>query len=80
MKLLSLKVADGFHPAVLIGDDVLDLVLAKGVLAGAEAVPGDMKSLLAAGPAMLETVLSIASADRRSVDAVRKSCSRSSRS
>ena len=60
MKLLSLKVSDGFHPAVLVGEDALDLVLARGLLSGAEAVPGDMKSLLAAGPTMLETIRSLA--------------------
>jgi acylpyruvate hydrolase len=63
MKLLTLRSNDRYHPAVLIADYALDLILARGVIELARCLPDNMKSLIAAGPEALnviERVVSIA--------------------
>lgn len=62
MRLLTLLVAGDFHPAVLVGEEVLDLVASRGHLAQADAVPGSMKALLAGGAATLSAVESVVAA------------------
>jgi 2-keto-4-pentenoate hydratase/2-oxohepta-3-ene-1,7-dioic acid hydratase in catechol pathway len=56
MKLLTLRVNRAFHPAVIAGDEVLDLVLARDVIPLAWFVPGQMRELLAGGDEGLEVV------------------------
>jgi 2-keto-4-pentenoate hydratase/2-oxohepta-3-ene-1,7-dioic acid hydratase in catechol pathway len=56
MKLLTLRVGREFHPAVVVGDDVLDFVLAAEVIPLARFVPGRMRDLLAGGPEGLAVI------------------------
>jgi 2-keto-4-pentenoate hydratase/2-oxohepta-3-ene-1,7-dioic acid hydratase in catechol pathway len=63
MKLLTLRAGHEFHPAVMAGDDVLDLVLAAGIIPLARFVPKQMRELLAGGPeglAVIRRVLALA--------------------
>ncbi len=59
MKLLTLKNADNKHPAVLIGEEVLDLILARKTIASANQVPDSVKSIIAGGEKSLALVQNI---------------------
>jgi 2-keto-4-pentenoate hydratase/2-oxohepta-3-ene-1,7-dioic acid hydratase in catechol pathway len=56
MKLLTLRANRDVHPAVLVGDDVLDLVLAADVIPLAQFVPAQMRRLLGGGPEGLNVI------------------------
>jgi len=56
MKLLTLRVNREFHPAVVTGDDVLDLVLAADIIPLARFVPARMRELLAGGHEGLKVI------------------------
>lgn len=56
MKLLTLRSRDRFHPAVLLSDDVLDLVAAREVISLAKSLPDTLKGILEAGTGGLELV------------------------
>jgi 2-keto-4-pentenoate hydratase/2-oxohepta-3-ene-1,7-dioic acid hydratase in catechol pathway len=56
MKLLTLRVNREFHPAVVTGDDVLDLVLAGDVIPLARFVPAEMRRLLGGGAEGLNVI------------------------
>src|SRR4051812_26806961 len=47
MKLATLSISNEFRPAILLGDDVVDLVAARRVCAAARLLPGDMLGILA---------------------------------
>ncbi len=59
MKLLTLKHTDKNHPAVLIGDEVLDLILARKTLASAGQIPDSAKGIIAGGKKSLALVQSV---------------------
>ncbi|WP_330212003.1 fumarylacetoacetate hydrolase family protein [Pseudomonas sp. Z18(2022)] len=59
MKLLTVCVGDTFHPSVAVGDDVLDLVVAREVIALASDVPDRMTALLAGGADTLSLIARI---------------------
>lgn len=59
MHLVTLSVAGRAAPGVLIGEEILDLGAAAGVLQAASRVPASMRGLLDGGDAALETVRSI---------------------
>jgi len=56
MKLLTLRVNREVHPAVLTGDEVLDLVLAADVIPLARFVPPDTRRLLSGGTEGLNVI------------------------
>jgi acylpyruvate hydrolase len=60
LKLLSLHAADAPHPAVLIGEDVLDLVLARAEISLAHCVPQTMRQLIESGPEGLHILARVA--------------------
>ncbi len=49
MKLLTIRRNGGYHPAVLIGDDVLDLTIAKRYISAAALIPDSTKVIIAGG-------------------------------
>ncbi|MBX2857470.1 MAG: fumarylacetoacetate hydrolase family protein [Cellvibrionaceae bacterium] len=64
MKLLTLQDGDDFHPAVLVGEDALDLVKAQAHIDMAANIPNSMRALLAGGQetlAMIQKVIDQAS-------------------
>ena len=60
MKLLTLRSGDRFHPAILIGEEVLDLVAARAAIPLATLVPDSMVRLLAGGTEALKVVARLA--------------------
>ena len=73
MKLFTLRSGDRFHPAVLIGEDALDLVLARDVIPLAAYVPSAMTALLAGGTEglkVIERVISLARESRAQLEAI----------
>jgi 2-keto-4-pentenoate hydratase/2-oxohepta-3-ene-1,7-dioic acid hydratase in catechol pathway len=59
MHLVTLSVAGRAAPGILIGEEILDLGAAAGVLPAAGLVPASMRGLLEGGDAALELVRSI---------------------
>ena len=59
MHLVTLSVAGRAAPGILIGEEILDLGAAAGVLPAAGLVPASMRGLLEGGKAALEFVRSI---------------------
>jgi 2-keto-4-pentenoate hydratase/2-oxohepta-3-ene-1,7-dioic acid hydratase in catechol pathway len=56
MKLLTLRVHREFHPAVIAGEEVLDLVLAGDIIPLARFVPAQMRRLLSGGGEGLDVI------------------------
>ena len=56
MKLLTLQVDRDFHPAVLVQDHVLDLVLARQSIPLASCIPTSMRAVLGAGAEGLKVI------------------------
>ena len=56
MKLLTLRSGNSFHPAIKIGDEVLDLMLARAAVPLALLLPEQMSRLLAGGSEALAVV------------------------
>ena len=56
MKLLTLRSGDRYHPAVLLADEALDLIVAREVIPLAMCLPDSLKGLLAAGAEALKVV------------------------
>jgi 2-keto-4-pentenoate hydratase/2-oxohepta-3-ene-1,7-dioic acid hydratase in catechol pathway len=71
MKLLTLRVNRAFHPAVMAGDEVLDLVLAAEVIPLARFVPGRMRDLLAGGHEGLAVIRRVLALAAEAPDALR---------
>jgi 2-keto-4-pentenoate hydratase/2-oxohepta-3-ene-1,7-dioic acid hydratase in catechol pathway len=63
MKLVTMAVAGGAHPGVLIGDEILDLRGVDSRIVEAQLLPETLRGLITAGDAMLDLV-------RRIVDRV----------
>ncbi len=56
MKLLTVRSHDRFHPAVLVGNNVLNLVAARDIVPLAGYIPDSMNALIAGGPEGLKVI------------------------
>ena len=61
MKLLTLLSGAVYHPAVIVGDDVLDLIACSDIIAQARALPSTMSAMLAGGAEALQAVHEVVS-------------------
>jgi 2-keto-4-pentenoate hydratase/2-oxohepta-3-ene-1,7-dioic acid hydratase in catechol pathway len=71
MKLLTLRLHRELHPAVMAGDEVLNLVLAAEVIPLARFVPARMRDLLGGGPDGLEVIRRVLSLAAEMPEALR---------
>lgn len=71
MKLATLAINGQFRPAIVLGEDVLDLVAAKALSPVGTLVPSDVIGILAGGETALEIIRKVAEDCKHRVDAYR---------
>jgi 2-keto-4-pentenoate hydratase/2-oxohepta-3-ene-1,7-dioic acid hydratase in catechol pathway len=71
MKLLTLRVHRELHPAVVVGEDVLNLTLAAEMIPLARFVPAQMRQLLGGGPEGLNVIRRVIALAAEMPDALR---------
>ena len=62
MRLASLAVDGGFHPALVLGEEALDLVSARAINAAARLLPADMLAIFEGGGAAMRLLSEITAA------------------
>jgi 2-keto-4-pentenoate hydratase/2-oxohepta-3-ene-1,7-dioic acid hydratase in catechol pathway len=72
MRLVTIQRAGRARPGVLVGNDILDLVAARDVLAGARLLPPSLRAILEAGEPALDLILRLIDQTQNNVHRLRE--------